>query len=189
MDTWMDRVIEAKGGTIEEVHQKGFIRWMLQKERTFDTETMQDDCANYQMRLDPELLKRHSRGDMQQDAQTTHTGEARWTNMDNQCYEAISSGCAIVGFFVGYGVAQGKKTSDLCASRLDNAECTIDWQLMPPLCRPDDVDAKNEKIVVSRQEKTEAAGASNEAAGPSNADASDTHDDYDPEGLGADFST
>ena len=90
--------------------------------------------------------------------QQTHTGEARWTNMDSQCYEVISSGCAIVGFFVGYGVAQ---------------ECTINWKLMPPLCRADDVDAKNEKIAVSRQEKTEAAGLSS-------ADAGDTDDDCDP---------
>ena len=110
---------------------------------------------------------------MQREAQTTHTGEARWTHMDNQCYEAISSGCAIVGFFVGYGVAQGSKNNDLCQSRVGDAECSINWMLMPPLCRPDDVDTKNEKIVVSRQEKTEAAGSSS-------ADAGGTHDDNDP---------
>ena len=108
------------------------------------------------------------------------TGEARWTNMDNQCYEAVSSGCAIVGFFVGYGVSQGKKTGDLCESRAGDAECTIDWELMPPLCRQDDVDAKNEKIVASRREKTEAAGSSS-ADGSSSAEQADagTHDNYD----------
>ena len=133
---------------------------------------------NYRMRLDPELHKRQSRGDMQRDAQKTHAGEARWTNMDRHCYEAISSGCAIVGFFVGYGVAQGKTNSDACPSRAGEAECTINWMLMPPLCRPDDVDAKNEKIVVSRQEKTEAAGSSSANAG-------DTHDPLTP--FDADF--
>ena len=54
MDTWIDEVIEAKGGTIEEVRQKGFIRWMLETEKTFDTKTMTDDCHNCQMRFDPE---------------------------------------------------------------------------------------------------------------------------------------
>ena len=118
---------------------------------------------------------------MQRDTQKTHTGEARWTNMDNQCYEVISSGCAIVGFFVGYGVAQGKKNTDLCASRAGDAECTINWKLMPPLCRADDVDAKNEKIAVSRQEKTEAVGLSS-------ADAGDTDDDCDLNPFNVDYS-
>ena len=116
--------------------------------------------------------------------QQTHTGEARWTNMDSQCYEVISSGCAIVGFFVGYGVAQGKKHTDLCASRAGDAECTINWELMPPLCRADDVDAKNEKIAVLRQEKTEAAGRrrpSSAVSGDTDKDcAGDTDDDSHP---------
>ena len=118
---------------------------------------------------------------MQQKAQTTHTGEERWTNMDSNCYEVISSGCAIVGFFVGYGVSQGKKKGGLCSSREGEAECTINWELMPPLCRADDVDAKNEKIAVSRQEKTEAAGLSSADAGDTDKDcAGDTDDDSHP---------
>ena len=138
---------------------------MLEGDRKFDTPAMKQDANQYRLRVDPELHKRQSRGDMQREAQTTHTGEARWTNMDQNCYEAISSGCAIVGFFVGYGVSQGKKKGGLCSSREGEAECTIDWKVMPPLCRPDDVDAKNEKIEESRQ-KREAGG--------------DTHDEVDP---------
>ena len=174
MDTWIDSVIEEKGGTIEEVRQKGFIRWMLEKGATFDTETY--DCLNYRMKFDPEIHKRQSCGEMQKEAQTTHTGEARWTNMDGQCYEVISSGCAIVGFFVGYGVALCKEKNGLCASRKGQAESTINWELMPPLCRLDDVDAKNEKVVAKRHQKTEAAGSS--SAGQ--ADAGDTHNDNEP---------
>ena len=125
------------------------------------------------MPIDPELRNRQHRVEMQRKAQTTHTGEARWTNMDQNCYEVMSSGCAIVGFFVGYGVAQGKNKGGLCSSRAGDAECTIDWKLMPPLCRPDDVHAKNEKIAASRQEKTEAASSSS-------ADAGEAHDNNNP---------
>ena len=55
---------------------------------------------------------------------------------------------------------------------MEHVECTIDWMMMPPLCRPDDVAAKNEKIAASRQEKTEAAGSSS-------ADTGDTDEDSD----------
>ena len=178
MDTWIDRVIEEKGSTIEEVRQTGFIRWMLEKEnQKFDTAEIQRLCDQGQMRFDPELQKRQHRGEMQQKAQKSHTGEARWTNMDQHCFEAISSGCAIVGFFVGYGPAQGKQHSELCTSRKNNAECTINWEMMPPLCRKDNVDDKNAQIAEIRQKKK------NEAAGSSRVDCErlyDTHDDCDP---------
>ena len=174
MDTWIDRVIEAKEGTFEEVRQKGFIQWVLEGKRTFDTEALKKDCDNNKMRFDPELHKRLSRGDMQRDAQAGHTGEARWTNMDGQCYEVISSGCAIVGVFVGYGVSVAKDKSGLCKSRKNNAECTVNWDLMPPLCRPfDGVDAKNEWVVVNNAE----------AAASSSANAGDTHDPLNPESV------
>ena len=90
--------------------------------------------------------------------------------MDDCCFEAISSGCAIVGFFVGYGVSLGKKSTDLCASRAMDAECTINWDLMPPLCRPDDVDDKNKRVVASRRAKTEAADSSSAGAGDTRGD-------------------
>ena len=63
--------------------------------------------------------------------------------------------------------------SGLCSSRMEHVECTIDWMMMPPLCRPDDLGDKNDKITASRQVKTEAAGLSS-------ADAGDAHDDNDP---------
>ena len=149
---------------------------MHEKKATFETDEMKDDCLKRQLKLDPEIHKRQSRGDMQRDAQAGHTGEARWTNMDGQCYEVMSSGCAIVGFFVGYGVALGKEKNGLCTSRTLQAESTIDWGMVPPLCRLDDVDAKNEKVVAKRHQKTEAAGSS--SAGQ--ADAGDTHNDNEP---------
>ena len=113
--------------------------------------------------------------------QQTHTGEARWTNMDSQCYEVISSGCAIVGFYVGYGVAMGKQTSDLCKSRKEDAETTINWDLMPPLCRPDDVEVKNTKIEEKRQKKDAEAGSSS-AQGSGYAQVEED-DPLNPEGV------
>ena len=68
--------------------------------------------------------------------------------------EVCSSGCATVGFFVGYSVALGKRYNGLCKSREGDAETNIDWGLMPPLCRPnDDVDKKNMQIQEKRQKR------------------------------------
>ena len=108
-------------------------------------------CQTYSMPFDPEILKRSDRRAMQMKAQTTHTGEERWTNVDHELVECFSSGCSIVGFFVGYSVALGKKSTDLCQSRSKDAETTIDWSLIPPLCRPDDVHEKNKRVEERRR--------------------------------------
>ena len=89
--------------------------------------------------------------DLQMKAQTTHTGEERWTNIGNHCIECISSDCAIVGLFVGYCVDLGKGHNDMCTSRRKDAELTIDWKLMPSLCRLDNVDDKNQDVEERRQ--------------------------------------
>ena len=99
------------------------------------------------------MQKRAVRNEMQREAETSHRGEARWTNMDNYLIERMSSACAIVGFFVGYGVALGKNSTDLCQSRAGQAETTIDFTLLPPLCRPDDVELKNTLLEIKRKKK------------------------------------
>ena len=109
----------------------GFIRWMLSGLRKFGTQEIESLCQKSEMRFDPELQKRRVRGTMQMQAQKSHTGEPRWTNMDQWLLESMSSGCAIVGFFIGYSVAMGKATSRLCGSRVHEAETTIDWMMMP----------------------------------------------------------
>ena len=86
-------------------------------------------------------------------AQKTHMGEERWTNIGNHFVEVCSSGCAIVGFFVGYSVALGRNNSDLCPSRRGDAEVTIAWGLMPPLCGRDNIDQKNMEIKKKRQKR------------------------------------
>ena len=105
------------------------------------------------MRFDPEIQERSDRWAMQMKAQTTHTGEERWTNVNSDLDEVFSSGCSIVGLFVGYSVAQGNKSNDLCQSRSTDAETNIDWNMMPPLCRPDDVDEKNKWVEEQRRTK------------------------------------
>ena len=172
----MDQVIEGQDTSIEEVREKGYLRWHLEKEnRKFETGYMAGLAANYQMRFDREIHERQQRKVMQEKMQKTHTGEDRWTNIDNYCIELISSGCAIVGMFVGYSVARAKP-GDLCTSRQHDAETSVDWLQMPPLCRPDDVDKQNAAIELRRQEaeqkKQRAASGSGGARGSGGASGS-----------------
>ena len=108
-------------------------------------------CNQRAMMFDPAMQERSDRLAMQRKSQTTHTGEERWTNVNSDLDEVFSSGCSIVGFFVGYSVALGKKSTDLCQSRSKDAETTIDWSLIPPLCRPDDVHEKNKRVEERRR--------------------------------------
>ena len=88
MEKTFGAVIEAENADISEVCQKGFCRWMLEKEtRTYDTPQWRDLCGKSQMRFDPKLQKRVSRKEMQVKAQKTHTGEERWTNVDRHFIE------------------------------------------------------------------------------------------------------
>ena len=152
MEKTFEAVIEAYKGETSEVRQLGFIRWMLHGDRRYMTPEWRQACSEHSMPFDPEIQERRSRKAMQMKAQTTHTGEERWSNLDNHCIECISSGCSIVGFFVGYSVALGKR-NDLCESRKKDAETNIDWNMMPPLCRPDDVDEKNKQVEETRRTK------------------------------------
>ena len=176
METWLDAVIKQKHGTTEEVRQQGFIWWMLDGEKEFITKSIQDKCYTFQMPFDREINDRRHRVTMQKQAQATHTGEDRWTNLDQNCYEMMSSNCAIVGMFVGYSPALGNKHTDLCESRADDAETTIDWEMMPPLCRQDDVDSKNWQVEEERQKRQKKEAGSSNAIG-----AADQHGDFSPD--------
>ena len=190
MEKTFAEVIEHYTGEISQVRQLGFIRWMLQGDRSYTTPAWRQACREWRMPFDPEIQKRSNRKEMQMKAQRTHTGEERWSNLDSTCIECISSGCAIVGFFVGYGVALGKDSSDLCQSRKQDAEMSIDFNMMPPLCRPDDVNNKNKFLDEWRQAQEMArAGASHivedashiDEDGPGEDDAANPFGvDYDP---------
>eukprot|EP00974_Lingulodinium_polyedra_P123718 11187869-Lingulodinium_polyedra.AAC.1 len=69
---------------------------------------------------------------MQTGCEKSHTGEQRWTVVDSEFYEYVSSQIAIVGFGVGYGTTHGKNTSPINPSRLKQAEMSINWGIMPP---------------------------------------------------------
>eukprot|EP00974_Lingulodinium_polyedra_P117561 11163706-Lingulodinium_polyedra.AAC.1 len=66
---------------------------------------------------------------MQTGCGKSRAGEQRWTDVDSEFYEYISSQVAIVGF---YGTAHGKNTSLITTSRLLQAGMSIDWSIMPP---------------------------------------------------------
>eukprot|EP00974_Lingulodinium_polyedra_P004770 447889-Lingulodinium_polyedra.AAC.1 len=65
----------------------------------FTTERWQDACKNCSMEFDRELVNRQSRAEMQTGCEKSHTGEQRWTDVDSEFYEYVSSQVAIVGFF------------------------------------------------------------------------------------------
>ena len=88
---------------------------------------------------------------MQTEAEVGHTGEAKWTNIDQCGIEVMSSHCSVVGFFIGYAPASGAKKSTITSSRQGQAERNVDWMALPPLCRPDDAEKKNREITELRQ--------------------------------------
>ena len=103
--------------------------------------------------------------------------------MDQWLLESMSSGCAIVGFFIGYSVAMGKATSRLCGSRVHEAETTIDWMMMPPMIRPDDLEIRTEESKTKRQK---AGPSSGDAQGSADTDVDDEDDPNNP--FGVDYS-
>ena len=109
---------------------------------------------NQTIPLDRELKKRNDRHAMQADADNCHIDERRWTNIDQSAFEVMSSHDAVVGFFVGYGpVVSSNKKSHITKSRKKHAEVGLDWDMVPPICRPDDIKKKNAELERKRQER------------------------------------
>ena len=81
-----------------------------------------------------------------------HQGEQRWTYMDQHLHETLSSHAAIVGFFVGYQVADNMERQTIKFTR-GSAELGIDWKKVPGLTRPDDVGQRNLKLESFRASK------------------------------------
>ena len=95
---------------------------------------------------------------MQTHVERTHTGDKRWSNFDQFLYEIVSSTCAVVGFFVGFSVILLANTAGLATSRQTQAELSVDWNVLPPLCRAVNVVARNRQLeVVRRNERSNAA--------------------------------
>ena len=89
-----------------------------------------------ELRLDIYLQKRAYRREMQIEAEQAHMGEKAWTNVDQYGVEIVSSHCAVVGFFVGYSPVVSSKSTSVTASRSHQAEWGMDWDSLPPWCRP-----------------------------------------------------
>ena len=93
----------------------------------------------------------------------------------------MSSHDAVVGFFVGYGPAESSATNHITFSRNNQAEVDLDWDMVPPFCRPDDIVTKNAELARRRQVR---AGELSEYPPPADVppdavDASDGGDDTD----------
>ena len=63
----------------------------------------------------------------------------------------MSSHDAVVGFFVGYGPAESNAKNHITLSRNNQAEVDLDWDMVPPFCRPDDIVTKNAELARRRQ--------------------------------------
>ena len=89
--------------------EEGFMIWAGQRDNKFETPGWWQAAQCKKLRGDPTLQVRLQRGGMQTDAKSSHTGEARWCNVDQYLDETVSSTCAVVGFFVGYSVTLPKR--------------------------------------------------------------------------------
>ena len=85
---------------------------------------------NQTIPLDRELNKRNDRHAMQADADKSHIGERRWTNIDQCAFEVMSSHDAVVGFFVGYGPAESNAKNHITLSRNNQAEVDLGWDIV-----------------------------------------------------------
>ena len=169
--------------------RRGFTRWLRKSGKEFKLKNWEHDARHYQLRHEPEMQKRYDRCAMQTGAETSHYGEARWSNVDSQMYEVTSSAVSVVAMLVGYGPFQGKKNSDICQSRAGQAETSLDVNCLPPLCRPDNVEEKNKWLAVWREKpkeerekpgtRVDPASSSGAAASSSGAAASSS----EPQGL------
>ena len=77
------------------------MRWAGERGKTFEAPGWHQAAAQAQLHIDPTLQARLHRGEIQTHAERAHTGEERWSNLDQFLYETVSSTCMVVGFFVG----------------------------------------------------------------------------------------
>jgi hypothetical protein len=163
----------AKGYQEHEIKQKGVLRKIREKDTLFDPQELRSAAEKGDF-MPYEEHKRTSRWQMQSEAEKTHTGEAKWTNVSWDGSEMVSSHCSVVGFFIAYGPHTKKM---MCGSRDSMAAHNLDWKSLPPLCRPDNLDDKNREIEQKRKalenkKEEERASGSGQAASSSGLPAS-----------------
>ena len=146
--------------------ETGILAWATNLQKEFATPEWTAATCENRLQVDRTLQERTQRGAMQTKAEGTHTGEERWCNMDQFFVETVSSTCAVVGFFVGYAVSLAKDSKEFCQSRQGQAELSVDWEILPPLCRADNVEERNIKVAEVRERaKAERASGSGGARG------------------------
>ena len=148
----------------------GVHKWARTYGKTYASKTWRPQVDANSLPIDVPLQQSQIRKEMQTKAEAGHQGEPRWTHTDGQFFETMSSGCAIVGFFVGYQPCPGKAGA-LAISRQGQVELGLDWKLIPGVCRPDDLEARDARLPVFRAEKAAkkaaAASSSSHAASAS----------------------
>ena len=136
----------------KEVEEKGLFHCLREKGVSFlPTRQVQKASANA-LTIHKELLERQNRHDMQTKAEQGHSGEPPWTCEDQHGEEVISSVCAVVGFFIFYGVLAKKLPTMTTTSRKTQAEHNVKWNIVPPLCRLDNLEEKNAALQAMREE-------------------------------------
>ena len=131
-----DEIIKSKVLSPADVEHKGILRTLRQSNKFFTPPSLLTAAAENELRVDVPLNMRIDRHVMQTEAEKGHAVEPRWTCVDGQGLEAMSSACSIVGFFVGYDVLASNKSSTITTSRKGQCEHNLDWKMVPPLCRP-----------------------------------------------------
>ena len=173
-----------------------FKRWGVQKwartyNKTYASKTLRERADAMELPIDVPLQQSQTRQEMQTTAEAGHQGEPRWTHTDADFFETMSSGCAIVGFFVGYQPCPGK-TGALTTSRTGQVELGLDWNMIPGLCRQDDLAEGDARLSDFRKEKaakkaaaasssSPAASSSRPAPGTPTLDSNPDVADYDPD--------
>ena len=94
------------------------------------------------------LLKRQSRSMMQKEALKGGSSEEPWTNADPSGHEFMSSRASVVGLFVGHSPASKDPgtTAMMTPSRKQFGTVNFSQDLLPFLCREDDVEEKNKTV-------------------------------------------
>ena len=86
------------------------------------------------MPLNKKLQDRMDRHAMEKGARKGHFGEEAWTNMCIDGLECVSSGCQVIGFFVGYSGYNANKSA-MTPSRIKQYIHHFDIGQMPAMMK------------------------------------------------------
>ena len=155
-----------------DVRSKGLFRHIRQNGMEVRLKSILEKTRSNTLRVDVGLQKRNQRREMQKDADKTHTGEARWTNVGSDGVEFMSSHNAVVGWFGVYSPLYKKEHSMVRKSQ-ELCEWGMRWDMVPPLCRPDNIEEKSTEV---RQQQQTTSSSSQDELEDVNAESMDEPD-------------